>query len=42
MKARELYHNGDQNIPPVFLIEKTYDEIQWKLNFFEMVSKLKV
>jgi hypothetical protein len=26
MKARELYHNGDQNVPPVFLIENSYEE----------------
>ena len=42
MKAREIYHNGDQNIPPVFLIENSYSEEEWNTNFQEMSSKLKV
>lgn len=29
MKLREMYHNGETNLPPVFLIEDTMNEEHW-------------
>lgn len=33
MSLRNLYHTGEVNIPPLFLLEKTLDTECWTENF---------
>lgn len=37
MKVREIYHNGEENIPPIFLIETPSKSDQWA-ETFEMIQ----